>query len=44
MDSNISETEKQLLHENKRLSREITRLKKDNTILRLANEQALNHR
>ena len=40
MDSNISETEKQLLHENKRLSREITRLKKDNTILRLANEQA----
>ena len=40
MNSNISESEKQLINENKRLSREIKRLKKDNTILRLANEQA----
>ncbi len=40
MNGYISESEKQLLHENKKLNREIKRLKKDNALLRIANDQA----
>ena len=40
MNNEASETEKQLLTENKKLSRELKRLRKDNELLRIANEQA----
>ncbi len=40
-DMDMTAEEKQLRLENKKLAREIKRLKKDNEVLRLANEQAL---
>ncbi|MBR2276276.1 MAG: response regulator [Lachnospiraceae bacterium] len=40
MNNEASETEKQLITENKKLSRELKRLRKDNELLRIANEQA----